>query len=133
MTLIMPSQDKKNASVGESAHKTKEISSHGGTGAKGRKKVPKSLEATTSLNVASLKRLLPIGLNMFGGREQKLLQLCKERLIAVSHQIYYFFISYQLYKTIFLIKNGYSSVWCSLRKSQCFVIGCDKMICHMTS
>ena len=34
--------------------------------------------------VASLKRLLPIGLNLFGGREQELVQQCKQKLIEVK-------------------------------------------------
>lgn len=42
------------------------------------------MEPTTSFNVACLKRLLPLGLNMFAGQEQELVQQCKQRLIDVS-------------------------------------------------
>jgi ryanodine receptor 2 len=79
MALIMPSQDKHSGVV-----------SHGVEGkseqpkAKGRKRAPKKLEVTASLSVACLKRLLPIGLNMFGGREQELIQQAKQKLVDVS-------------------------------------------------
>ena len=55
------------------------------TKTKGRKRAPKKLEVTASLNVACLKRLLPIGLNMFGGREQELVQQAKQKLVDVSN------------------------------------------------
>ncbi len=50
---------------------------------KGRKKATHKMDFNTSLNVACLKRLLPIGLNMFGGREQELVQQAKQMLIEV--------------------------------------------------
>jgi len=50
----------------------------------GKKRSPKKMEMTASLNVACLKRLLPIGLNMFGGREQDLIQQSKQMLIDVT-------------------------------------------------
>ena len=50
---------------------------------KGKKRSPKKMEMTASLNVACLKRLLPIGLNMFGGREQDLIQQSKQMHIDV--------------------------------------------------
>lgn len=34
-----------------------------------------------SLMVACLKRLLPVGLNLFAGREQELVQHCKDRFL----------------------------------------------------
>ncbi|CAF4235538.1 unnamed protein product [Rotaria sordida] len=40
-------------------------------------------EKFTSLNVACTKRLLPIGMNTFGGREQELVQLAKHKMIEV--------------------------------------------------
>ena len=52
---------------------------------RGRRKPKTSRDAMTSLNVASLKRLLPIGLNMFGGQEQELVQQAKGRLIEVGN------------------------------------------------
>jgi len=36
------------------------------------------------LVVAAIKRLLPIGLNIFGGPEQELVQLAKEKMIQVG-------------------------------------------------
>jgi len=42
------------------------------------------IEGFTSLVVAAIKRLLPIGLNVFGGPEQELVQLAKEKMIEVS-------------------------------------------------
>lgn len=35
--------------------------------------------------VACLKRLLPVGLNLFAGREQELVQHCKDRFLKVSY------------------------------------------------
>lgn len=34
--------------------------------------------------VACLKRLLPVGLNLFAGREQELVQHCKDRFLKVQ-------------------------------------------------
>ena len=42
------------------------------------------MESCNSLNVACLKRLLPVGLNMFGGQEQELVQQAKQKLIQVK-------------------------------------------------
>ncbi|CAF4061993.1 unnamed protein product, partial [Rotaria sordida] len=41
-------------------------------------------EKFTSLNVACTKRLLPIGMNTFGGREQELVQLAKHKMIEMK-------------------------------------------------
>lgn len=41
----------------------------------------KDKELAASLMVASLKRLLPIGLNLFAGREQELVQHAKEKFL----------------------------------------------------
>jgi len=38
----------------------------------------------TALSVACIKRLLPIGMSTFGGREQELVQLAKHKMIEVS-------------------------------------------------
>jgi hypothetical protein len=43
----------------------------------------KGKEASSSLIVAALKRLLPVGLNLFAGREQELVQHCKDRFLQV--------------------------------------------------
>lgn len=79
MALIMPSQDK------QASGSTKDMG-EGKAGGKGRgkEKSKHKIEITQSLNVACLRRLLPIGLNMFGGREQELVQRAKQRLIDVS-------------------------------------------------
>ena len=41
----------------------------------------KDKELAASLMVACLKRLLPVGLNLFGGREQELVQHAKEKFL----------------------------------------------------
>ena len=48
------------------------------------KKRDKGKELASSLMVACLKRLLPVGLNLFAGREQELVQHCKEKFLSVS-------------------------------------------------
>ena len=50
----------------------------------GDKKTNKEKELASSLMVACLKRLLPVGLNLFAGREQEIVQHCKEKYLAVS-------------------------------------------------
>lgn len=47
------------------------------------KKRDKDKEVQASLMVACLKRLLPVGLNLFAGREQELVQHCKDRFLKV--------------------------------------------------
>jgi ryanodine receptor 2 len=75
MALIMPSQDKHSGVVATMEGKSEQVKT------KGKKRVPKKMEVTASLNVACLKRLLPIGLNMFGGHEQELIQQAKQKLV----------------------------------------------------
>lgn len=53
-----------------------------------RKKKRVDKEKFSSLNVACIKRLLPIGMNTFGGREQELVQLAKHKMIEVIKFIY---------------------------------------------
>ena len=48
------------------------------------RKRDKDKEIAASLMVACLKRLLPVGLNLFAGREQELVQHCKDRFLKVS-------------------------------------------------
>ena len=81
MALIMPSQDK-HATVAAPEGKAE-------AKPKGKRRSPKKMEMSASLNVACLKRLLPIGLNMFGGREQELIQQTKQMLIDVSTHLQY--------------------------------------------
>jgi ryanodine receptor 2 len=45
------------------------------------KKRDKDKEIQASLMVACLKRLLPVGLNLFAGREQELVQHCKDKYL----------------------------------------------------
>lgn len=84
MALIMPSQSKpvslskSQAPVDGGAKRS--------TGGKKREK--KRLEPHNSLNVACLKRLLPIGLSFFSGREQELLQQVKQKLLEVIYHLF---------------------------------------------
>ena len=48
------------------------------------RKRDKDKEVAASLMVACLKRLLPVGLNLFPGREQELVQHCKDRYLKVT-------------------------------------------------
>jgi len=76
MALIMPSQDSKQALPTSPTETRSEP-----VGKKSKRRTIKKMEVTASLNVACLKRLLPIGLNMFGGREQELIQQAKQKFI----------------------------------------------------
>ena len=84
MALIMPSQAVRLAKTSSSAS-----SSSGSEERKqrpsGKKRDKKRLEPHNSLNVACLKRLVPVGLGFFSGREQELLQQAKQRLLQVRH------------------------------------------------
>jgi hypothetical protein len=63
-----------------------DTSNSGTLGAKPkRKKRRLDKEKFTSLSVACIKRLLPIGMNTFGGREQELVQLAKHKMIEVRN------------------------------------------------
>ncbi|XP_069116591.1 ryanodine receptor-like isoform X2 [Argopecten irradians] len=73
MALIMPSQNK-----AVSANNPENVTT---SKRHGRKREKKRMELHNSLNVACLKRLLPIGLSFFSGREQELLQHAKQKLI----------------------------------------------------
>ena len=81
MILIMPTATRRTA-----------VSSESGTPSSGNKKKKKKhrekkrdkdKEIQASLMVACLKRLLPVGLNLFAGREQELVQHCKDRYLKV--------------------------------------------------
>jgi ryanodine receptor 2 len=80
MALIMPTATRKSATITEGAP------AGGGGKAKKKKKNrdkkrDKDKEIAASLMVACLKRLLPVGLNLFAGREQELVQHCKDRYL----------------------------------------------------
>lgn len=83
MVLIMPTATRRTV-VSDGAQQ-------GGGGKKKKKnrdkKRDKAKEIQASLMVACLKRLLPVGLNLFAGREQELVQHCKDRFLKnVSEQ-----------------------------------------------
>ncbi|XP_066971317.1 ryanodine receptor isoform X19 [Macrobrachium rosenbergii] len=96
MTLIMPTGSTRNRNAAMA-----ETSGGGGGGGGGKvkqagpppympkkkkraggKKISKEKELASSLMVACLKRLLPVGLNLFAGKEQELVQHCKEKFLA---------------------------------------------------
>lgn len=81
MALIMPSQGKGQPLTVTKADSSEQEKDRGLHLKKRRSKAKDG--SYTSLNVACLKRLLPIGLNLFGGREQELVQQAKDRLIKV--------------------------------------------------
>jgi hypothetical protein len=70
-----------------SAMKSASDSSSAGSGGGKLKRKKRRLdkEKFTSLSVACIKRLLPIGMNTFGGREQELVQLAKHKMIEVGN------------------------------------------------
>ncbi|XP_046677460.1 LOW QUALITY PROTEIN: ryanodine receptor-like [Homalodisca vitripennis] len=82
MVLIMPTATRRSAVVSEGGS----VPSGGGKVSTKRrkhrdKKRDKDKELQASLMVACLKRLLPVGLNLFAGREQELVQHCKDRYL----------------------------------------------------
>ncbi|XP_073986803.1 ryanodine receptor isoform X3 [Rhodnius prolixus] len=80
MTLIMPTASRRSAIVADSG--AAPVGSSGKKKKKHRdKKRDKNKELQASLMVACLKRLLPVGLNLFAGREQELVQHCKDRYL----------------------------------------------------
>ena len=83
MALIMPSQDKQMGSGGKGVAAQEGKEEQGALALLKRRRA-RRIELNACLNVACLKRLLPIGLNMFGGHEQELVQQAKQRLIEVN-------------------------------------------------
>ncbi|CAN7995814.1 unnamed protein product [Ixodes hexagonus] len=84
MALIMPSSGRGRASVqntdaGRSQKKEKKKKRDG--------KRDKDKELAASLVVACLKRLLPVGLNLFAGREQELVQHAKEKFLNKDQDV----------------------------------------------
>merc|ERR1719402_1586556 len=79
MSLIMPGNPRTRQAV------TTDAASEGGGGKKKKKGAPaqsKKDPAASSLLVVGLKRLLPVGLNLFAGKEQELVQHCKDRFLS---------------------------------------------------
>lgn len=81
MALIMPTATRRTAAV------SGDMPAAGGKMKKKKrardKKRDKDKEIQSSLMVACLKRLLPVGLNLFAGKEQELVQHCKDRYLKV--------------------------------------------------
>jgi ryanodine receptor 2 len=84
MALIMPTASRRTTVSTEG-----QAQSSGGKTKKKKKnrdkKRDKDKEIQASLMVACLKRLLPVGLNLFAGREQELVQHCKDRYLKVKY------------------------------------------------
>lgn len=87
MVLIMPAATRRTAVTADGGG--------GGGGGGGKKKKKhrdkkrdKDKELQASLMVACLKRLLPVGLNLFAGREQELVQHCKDRYLKVKNLMF---------------------------------------------
>ena len=78
-SMLMPTGTSQTA---DSATTKNQNESGGAKQKKKKRRVDK--EKFTSLSVASIKRLLPIGMNTFGGREQELVQLVKHKMIEVG-------------------------------------------------
>uniref|UniRef100_X1Z8I7 Ryanodine receptor n=1 Tax=Capitella teleta TaxID=283909 RepID=X1Z8I7_CAPTE len=85
MALIMPSQDKPTGSEGKRSKEQNVDETKDAVAALKRRR-QRRIELNACLNVACLKRLLPIGLNLFGGHDQELVQQAKQRLIEVEQE-----------------------------------------------
>lgn len=83
MALIMPSQAIRLAVTKKVEPSSSDTSSTSKRPAGIKRREKKRLEPHNSLNVACLKRLVPVGLGFFSGREQELLQHAKQRLLQV--------------------------------------------------
>ncbi len=84
--MLMPSGTTQPTNTSDpSSMKSTNDSADSGTlgGKQKRKKRRLDKEKFTSLSVACIKRLLPVGMNTFGGREQELVQLAKHKMIEV--------------------------------------------------
>ena len=85
--MLMPSGSNTNtpATDATAMKNSADVTTMGTSGGKQkRKKRRLDKEKFTSLSVACIKRLLPVGMNTFGGREQELVQLAKHKMIEVN-------------------------------------------------
>ena len=83
--MLMPSGTTQTTNSADATTMKGDESTGGSLGGKQkRKKRRLDKEKFTSLSVACIKRLLPIGMNTFGGREQELVQLAKHKMIEVD-------------------------------------------------
>ena len=76
MSLIMPGNPRTRQPVAQEGDK-----GGGGKKKKGKKAAATKSDAT-SLLVVALKRLLPVGLNLFAGKQQELVQHCKDKFLS---------------------------------------------------
>jgi hypothetical protein len=88
--MLMPSGTNQTTNTTANTSDTTTMKSQGDGATSGtlngkpkRKKRRLDKEKFTSLSVACIKRLLPLGMNTFGGREQELVQLAKHKMIEV--------------------------------------------------
>jgi ryanodine receptor 2 len=76
MSLIMPGNPRTRQPV------TTEADSSAASKKKKGKKTAATKSDASSLLVVALKRLLPVGLNLFAGKEQELVQHCKDKFLS---------------------------------------------------
>lgn len=80
MSLIMPGNHRTRQPV------TQEADSSSPNKKKKGKKAAATKSDATSLLVVALKRLLPVGLNLFAGKEQELVQHCKDKFLSQTDE-----------------------------------------------
>ncbi|XP_023320280.1 ryanodine receptor isoform X3 [Eurytemora carolleeae] len=80
MSLIMPGNPRTRQPVVQEADKSSSSKKK-----KGKKAAATKTDAT-SLLVVALKRLLPVGLNLFAGKEQELVQHCKDKFLSQNEE-----------------------------------------------
>merc|ERR1719300_830861 len=80
MSLIMPGNPRTRQHVAAEAESASSAKKKKG------KKAAASKSDATSLLVVALKRLLPVGLNLFAGKEQELVQHCKDKFLCQTDE-----------------------------------------------
>ena len=80
MSLIMPGNHRTRQPV------TQEADSSSAAKKKKGKKAAATKSDASSLLVVALKRLLPVGLNLFAGKEQELVQHCKDKFLCQTDE-----------------------------------------------
>ena len=81
MSLIMHGNPRTRQPV------TQEADKGGGSSKKKKgKKAAATKSDATSLLVVALKRLLPVGLNLFAGKQQELVQHCKDKFLSQTDE-----------------------------------------------
>lgn len=79
MSLIMPGNPRTRQPVVQEAEASSAKKKKG-------KKAAAIKSDATSLLVVALKRLLPVGLNLFAGKEQELVQHCKDKFLSQTEE-----------------------------------------------